>query len=135
MRSRNIQTVAHIILGLPEETPEMMRATGQALADLPLQGLKIHLLHLMKDTPLAEIYQDKPFDYLSRAEYADLVVDILEMMPPDVVIHRLTGDSPRNTLIGPEWSLNKWEVLNLIDRRFNERETWQGRGRGSLQSI
>ena len=135
LRSRNIQTVAHIILGLPEETPEMMRATGQALADLPLQGLKIHLLHLMKDTPLAEIYQDKSFDYLSRAEYADLVVDILEMMPPDVVIHRLTGDSPRNTLIGPEWSLNKWEVLNLIDRRFNERETWQGRGRGSLQSL
>ncbi len=135
LRSRNIQTVAHIILGLPEETPEMMRATGQALADLPLQGLKIHLLHLMKDTPLAEIYQDKSFDYLSRAEYADLVVDILEMMPPDVVIHRLTGDSPRNTLIGPEWSLNKWEVLNLIDRRFNERETWQGKGRGSSQSI
>jgi radical SAM protein (TIGR01212 family) len=135
LRSRNIQTVAHIILGLPEETPEMMRNTGRALADLPLQGLKIHLLHLMKDTPLAEIYQDKPFEYLSREEYADLVVDILEMMSPDVVIHRLTGDSPRNTLIGPEWSLNKWEVLNLIDRRFNERETWQGRGRGSLQSI
>lgn len=132
LQTRNIQTVAHIILGLPGETHEMMRATGQVLAQLPLQGLKIHLLHLMKDTPLAKNYRERPFEFLAPMEYADLVVDILEMMPPDVVIHRLTGDGPGNTLIGPEWSRNKWEVLNLIDSRFKERGTWQGKGRGSL---
>ncbi len=132
LRSREIQTVTHIILGLPGETHEMMRATGEAVAELPIQGLKIHLLHLMKNTPLAQIYEDKPFPYLTQHEYIDLVVDILEKIPPDVVIHRLTGDSPRSTLIGPEWSLHKWEVLNNIDDRLIQRNTWQGRMRGNI---
>lgn len=132
LRKREIQTVAHIILGLPGETHEMMRATGETVAELPIQGLKIHLLHLMKNTPLAQVYKDKPFPYLTQHEYIDLVADILEKIPPDVVIHRLTGDSPRSTLIGPEWSLNKWEVLNSIDDRLVQRNTWQGRMRGNL---
>ena len=132
LRKREIQTVAHIILGLPGETHEMMRVTGETVAELPIQGLKIHLLHLMKNTPLAQIYKDKPFPYLTQHEYIDLVADILEKIPPDVVIHRLTGDSPRSTLIGPEWSLNKWEVLNSIDDRLVQRNTWQGRMRGNL---
>jgi len=131
LHNRGIMTVAHIILGLPGETHEMMQATGEALAKLPIQGLKIHLLHLMKNTPLAQIYAEKTFPYLTREEYVDLVVDILEQMPASVIIHRLTGDSPRSTLIGPEWSLNKWEVLNSIDNRLIERNTWQGRMSGN----
>lgn len=127
LQGKNIRTVAHMILGLPGETREEMLQTGEMLAKLPIQGLKIHLLHLMKDTPLAKIYEEEPFPFLSQPEYVDLVVDILEKIPPDVVIHRLTGDSPRKTLIGPLWSINKWEVLNSIDSKLSDRNTWQGR--------
>lgn len=123
----NIETCAHIILGLPGEVKDDMLQTAQTLAKLPLQGLKIHLLHLMKGTPLAKIYQQKPFPFLTQDEYVNLVVDILEILPPEMIIHRLTGDSPRNLLIGPQWSLNKWEVLNSIDKSLVIRDTWQGK--------
>ncbi|NLB53674.1 MAG: TIGR01212 family radical SAM protein [Syntrophomonadaceae bacterium] len=127
LQVRNIRTVAHMILGLPGETCEEMLQTGEILAELPIQGIKIHLLHLMKDTPLAKIYEKEPFPFLSQENYVDMVIKILEKIPPDVVIHRLTGDSPRRTLIGPTWSLNKWEVLNSIDSKLSDRNTWQGR--------
>lgn len=127
LQDKKIITVAHMILGLPGESPDEMRQTGDELAQLPIQGIKIHLLHLMTGTPLARIYEKKPFPFLSREEYVDLAVDVLEKLPARVVIHRLTGDSPRQTLIGPLWSLNKWEVLNSIDQRLYERDTWQGR--------
>lgn len=127
LRQRNIETCTHIILGLPGENDEDMVATGQAVAGLDIQGLKIHLLHLMRSTALAEYYERHPFPFLTREEYVDRVVDLLEMFPPDLVIHRLTGDSPRNLLIGPQWSLEKWKVLNHIDQRLVERNTWQGK--------
>lgn len=127
LRARSIETCAHIILGLPGETRQDMRETGEIVAALDIQGIKIHLLHLMQGTRLACMYQDSPFRFLEPLEYADLVIDLLEILPPRVVIHRLTGDSPRNLLIGPKWSLNKWEVLNLIDQRLEERNTWQGK--------
>jgi hypothetical protein len=127
LREHNIETCAHIILGLPGESSEDMLATGKAVAKLPIQGLKIHLLHLMKNTPLAKMHEKKPLDFLSREEYIKLVVDILKYLPPEMVIHRLTGDSPRDLLIEPRWSLNKWEVLNLIDKRLVKLNTWQGK--------
>lgn len=127
LQSRGIETCAHIILGLPGEQRREMLLTGQTVARLPLQGLKIHLLHLMKGTPLEKVYRKKPFRFLEKDEYVELVADILEMLPPQVVIHRLTGDSPRELLIGPDWSLFKWEVLNSIDRCLEARDTWQGR--------
>lgn len=127
LREHNIETCAHIILGLPGESRKDMLASGKAMANLPIQGLKIHLLHLMKNTPLAKIHEEKALNFLSREQYIELVVDILEYLPPELVIHRLTGDSPRDLLIEPRWSLNKWEVLNLIDKRLLERNTWQGR--------
>lgn len=130
LRQRDIETCVHLILGLPGESRADMLASARAVADLPIQGVKLHLLHLMRGTPLAGIYQRKPFPFMSREEYVDLVVDILEMLPAGIVIHRLTGDSPRQLLIGPMWSLNKWEVLNEIDRRLAERNTWQGRRAG-----
>ncbi len=127
LRARNIETCTHIILGLPGESIEDMKQTGRKIAQMDIQGLKIHLLHLMQGTPLEEIYKKNPFAFLEADEYVELVIDLLEMLPPQVVIHRLTGDSPRNLLIGPTWSLNKWEILNRIDQRLVERDTWQGR--------
>ncbi len=127
LRQRNIETCTHIIFGLPGESQQDMMATGRTVAGLDVQGLKIHLLHLMQDTKLAEMFIHQPFPFLTREEYVDLVADLLEILPPDIIIHRLTGDSPRRLLIGPQWSLNKWEVLNRIDQRLIEKESWQGK--------
>ena len=127
LKERDIECCAHLILGLPGENRDDMMASALEVAGLPLDGVKLHLLHVIKDTPLGRLYQHRPFDTLSREEYVEIVVDILEILPDNMVIHRLTGDSPRRTLLEPQWSLNKWEVLNLIDRRLAERNTWQGK--------
>lgn len=127
LKKRNIACCSHIILGLPGEEKQDMLATAQALSILPIQGIKIHLLHLMKNTPLADIYARQPFTFLSQEEYIDLVVDILEILPPEMVIHRLTGDSPRDLLIGPKWSIRKRNVLNSIDQELIRRNSWQGK--------
>ncbi|MGI6412159.1 MAG: TIGR01212 family radical SAM protein [Syntrophomonadaceae bacterium] len=133
LQSRHIETCTHIILGLPGENRDDMLETALKVAALPIQGIKIHLLHLMKNTPLEAYYKNKPFPLLTREEYIGLVVDILEILPPEMVVHRLTGDSPRDLLIGPAWSLIKWEVLNGIDRSLIERDTWQGKKHQSNQ--
>ncbi len=127
LRARQINVCAHIILGLPGEDRDDMMATANAVASLPIQGIKLQLLHLMCGTPLAEIYEKKPFSFLSKEEYVDLVVSILEILPPQMVIHRLTGDSPRKTLIGPAWSMDKRSVLNDIDRQLLVKNSWQGK--------
>ena len=127
LRARNIDICAHVILGLPGEDLTDMMATAQALAMLPVQGIKIQLLHLMRNTPLADIYAKEPFPFLSQAEYVRCVVKIIEILPPDMVIHRLTGDSPRQLLIGPTWSLNKRAVLNAIDKELLIQNSWQGK--------
>ncbi len=127
LRSRGIQVCAHIILGLPGETRAEMLKTAQAVASLSLQGIKIHLLHVLKGTPLATIYQDEPFKLMTKEEYVSLVVDILEILPPEMVIHRLTGDGPPEDLIGPLWSRKKWEVLNAVDAELERRDSWQGK--------
>lgn len=127
LSQRRIAICAHIILGLPGETAADMMATGRAVAGLPIQGIKIHLLHLMRGTQLARRYESEPFPFLDQDDYVRLVVDLLEILPPEMVIHRLTGDSPRDTIIGPMWSLKKWEVLNAIDAELSRRDTWQGR--------
>lgn len=127
LRARGIRVCAHVILGLPGETKEDILATGQAAARLPLQGIKLHLLHVLKGTPLGLIYQREPFPLLTKEEYVSLVADILEILPPEMVIHRLTGDGPPEDLIGPLWSRKKWEVLNAIDAELERRDTWQGK--------
>jgi len=127
LRSRGIQVCAHIILGLPGESKTEMMQTAQAVADLPIQGIKIHLLHVLKGTPLAAIYQHEPFELMTKEDYVSLVVDILEILPPEMVIHRLTGDGPPEDLIGPLWSRKKWEVLNAFDAELERRDTWQGK--------
>lgn len=127
LRSRGIRVCAHIILGLPGETRTEMMETARAVAKMPLQGIKIHLLHVLRGTPLAEIYQREPFDFMTKDDYVSLVVDILEIVPSEMVIHRLTGDGPPDDLIGPLWSRKKWEVLNAIDAELERRNTRQGK--------
>lgn len=126
LRAREIRVCPHIILGLPGETREMMMETARRVAGMDIQGLKIHLLTVLAGTRLEDDYNRNRFALLEQSEYVDLVVDILEILPPQVVIHRLTGDSPRGILVGPDWSLKKWEILNQIDRELANRQTWQG---------
>lgn len=127
LQQRGIRVCAHMILGLPGETIEDMMVSARAIAELPLQGVKLHLLHVLKGTPLAKLYEREPFPLLSQEEYVTLVSDILEILPPQMVLHRLTGDAPRRDLIAPLWSLKKWEILNAIDRELEGRGTWQGK--------
>jgi uncharacterized protein len=127
LRKRGIRTCAHIIYGLPGETREMMLQTGEAVARMDVQGIKIHLLHLMKKTPMVRQYEAGLLRFLEKDEYVELIVDTLERLPPEMIVHRLTGDAPRDMLIGPMWSLKKWEVLNAFDAEMLRRGTWQGK--------
>lgn len=126
LASRNIPVIAHIILGLPGETQEMMKATVRHLASLPITGIKLQLLHVLRGTALADMYNASPFSIMGLEEYCELVIDCLELLPPNVVIHRLTGDGPRRLLLAPQWSTDKKRVLNTIHRRLRERNTKQG---------
>lgn len=122
-----IDIVCHMIFGLPSESKTQMLESIKYISNIKLQGIKLHLLHVLEETPLAQMYKDGKFETLSMNEYVQTVVDALELLPPDFVIHRLTGDGPKNTLIAPEWSINKREVLNRIERELALRSTYQGR--------
>ncbi|OEF99890.1 TIGR01212 family radical SAM protein [Vulcanibacillus modesticaldus] len=127
LRERNINVVVHIIVNLPGESLEEMMETAKAVAKLPIQGIKIHMLHLLKKTPLMKLYQDGKLTFMDKDTYIKLVVDILEILPPEMVIHRLTGDGPPDLLVEPRWTLKKWEVLNGIDWELERRNSWQGK--------
>lgn len=127
LRKHNIQICSHIINGLPLETPEMMMETAKEVAKLDVQGIKIHLLHLLRKTAMVKQYEKGMLEFMSSEEYIKLVCDQLEIIPPEMVIHRLTGDGPPDLLIGPMWSLNKWEVLNGIDAELKRRNSQQGK--------
>ncbi len=94
--------------------------------DNDIQGIKLHLLHLMTNTRMQRDYHEGRLKLLSQEEYVSIICDQLEIIPKDIVIHRITGDAPRDMLIGPMWSLNKWEVLNAIDKEMERRDSWQG---------
>ncbi|KUO63106.1 MAG: radical SAM protein [Gracilibacter sp. BRH_c7a] len=126
LRQRNIRVCAHIILGLPYENREEMLSTAKSLAGLSLQGIKIHSLHILKGTRLADSFLQEGFSLLTMDEYIILVSDILEILPPDIIIHRLMGDGPSSDVIAPEWTRKKWEVLNGIDREMERRNSCQG---------
>jgi radical SAM protein (TIGR01212 family) len=118
---------AHVILGLPGETPGHMRATADYLAGLPLDGVKLHLLYVIQATPMEDLYRSGQYQCLQQAEYADLVCDTIERLPARMVIQRLTGDPHRDELVAPQWALRKTETLNLIKKRLEDRDTWQGK--------
>jgi radical SAM protein (TIGR01212 family) len=125
-KKRGIRVCAHIILGLPGETRDEMLETAGILNDLDVDGVKIHLLHIMKETPLAELHRRGKVKLLDRDEYVGLVCDFLERLRPEISIQRLTGDGGRDHLIAPLWSLQKFEVLNAIDYELERRGTRQG---------
>lgn len=125
-KQRSLRICAHVILGLPGETTAEMLAMAEELNRLGVDGVKVHLLHVMRNTQLAEMYQRGEVKVLDRDSYAGLVCDFLELLDPRILIHRLTGDGGHNHLVAPLWSLKKFEVLNLIDAELARRETCQG---------
>ena len=126
LRKRNIDVVVHIINGLPYETKEDMLNTIKYLNKLDIQGIKIHMLSILKDTPLAKLYEKEHFHVLTKEEYIDIVIDQLELLKPEIVIHRITGDPDPNELIEPHWLIKKFCVLNDIDKEMVKRDTYQG---------
>jgi len=125
-KERGLRVCVHVILGLPGEDREAMLATADEMARLKVDGIKIHLLHVLKGTPLGDLYEEGKIPILTRDAYVPLVVDFLERLHPDTLIHRLTGDGPRDLLLAPLWSLKKWEVLNAIDDEMDNRDSYQG---------
>jgi hypothetical protein len=125
--ARGLNICAHVILGLPGETREMMMETARHLAVVAVEGVKIHALYVVEGTPLAEIYNRGGYRCLEREEYVGLVLDFLERLPPSLVIHRLTGDPMPDELVAPLWVREKSRTLNLMRKRFEERDTWQGK--------
>ncbi len=126
LRKRNIDVVVHIINGFPMETKENMLETIRHLNSLNIQGIKIHLLHIMKNTALGRMYETSPFPILTLEEYKDIVCDQIELLDPKIIIHRLTGDAPKELLIEPQWSLKKFVVMNEIDKELRNRQSHQG---------
>ena len=126
LRKRNINVVVHIINGLPYETKEDMLNTVKYLNTLDIQGIKIHMLSILKDTPLEKLYQKEHFKVLTKEEYIDIVISQLELLRPEIVIHRITGDPDPKELIAPTWLIKKFCVLNDIDKEMVKRNTYQG---------
>lgn len=126
LRKRNINVIVHIINGLPYETKEMMLETVKLLNTLDIQGIKIHMLHILKNTRLAELYKKEPFHVLTKEEYTNIVCDQLELLRPEIVINRVTGDPKVDDLIEPTWLTKKFTVLNEIDKEMVRRDSYQG---------
>lgn len=122
-----LDVCAHVILGLPGEDPEMMMETARHLAGQPIQGVKIHLLYVARETRLCEMHERGELRCLERGEYVRLVVDFLELLPPGVVIHRLTGEPVLSDLVAPAWAGQKSVNLKAIREELERRDTWQGR--------
>ena len=127
LRRRGIKVIAHLILGLPHETRGMMLESVNFVAKSGIFGVKLQLLHVLKGTPLADMYIKQPFELFTLDDYCDFVVDCIERLPKDMVIHRMTGDGPRSLLVAPLWSTDKKRVLNTINKKFEVRDTYQGR--------
>ena len=128
LKEAGLETIVHVILGLPGEDAARSLETVSYLADRRLgDGIKLQLLHILKGTDLGQLYLQDPFPLYTMEEYIDLVVDCVELLPPEMVIHRLTGDGPKDLLIAPLWSRRKRLVLGSLYKRFRERNTWQGR--------
>lgn len=119
LKERGIETIVHVILGLPGESHEQMLKTVKYVGDSGVQGIKLQLLHVLKGTDLADDYLAGEFECLTIDEYVSIVCDALRILPDDIVIHRMTGDGDKKTLIAPEWSKDKKRVLNLLKKSTN----------------
>lgn len=125
LKARNLQVIVHTILGLPFESREDILETIDYIGSKPVDGIKLQLLHVLKGTDLADYLGQ--FHILSMEEYTDLVITCLERLPQDMVVHRITGDGPKNILLAPLWSGNKKASMNQINQELKLRDTWQGR--------
>lgn len=126
-KNRGIKICAHVILGLPDEEKSHMIETANAIGDMGIDGIKIHLLYVVKGTKLDQRYRAGQYRCLSQAEYVDIVCDFLEHLPKNMVIQRLTGDPHPGELVAPKWSLKKAETLRLIKEALEKRDSWQGK--------
>lgn len=128
LKTAGITVIVHVILGLPCESREMMLDTVRFLGAMhpAIDGIKLQLLHILKDTPLADLYKSEPFPIMSLEEYLSLVADCVRLLPPHIVIHRLSGDGPKNLLIAPQWSGNKRLVLNSMTGYLKKTNAYQG---------
>ncbi len=126
LRERKINVIVHIINGLPYETKDDMLNTVKYLNKLDIQGIKIHMLSVCKDTALERMYEKEKFHILTKDEYIDIVINQLELLRPEIVIHRITGDPKVEDLIEPKWLIKKFCILNDIDKVMKERNCFQG---------
>ena len=127
LENTSIRTCLHVMNGLPFESKEDMLKTIKDISHLPFHAIKIHMLHVLKDTALGDLYETEPFPLLGREEYIELIVRQLEILREDIIIQRLTGDPIKEDLLAPEWLLNKTTILNDIDKLMRKENTWQGR--------
>lgn len=127
LKERGIEVIVHLIMGLPGETKDVMLSSVKYIAQLPVDGVKLQLLHVLKGTDLYNLYRKKPFHILTLEEYADIIADSLAFLPPEMTIHRLTGDGPADLLAAPLWSRDKRRVLNTINHTLRSRDLWQGK--------
>lgn len=125
LHSIGVQIIVHIIIGLPNETREDILGSVAYVSQLPIQGIKLQLLHVIKGTDLAKHLDE--FHVLTMEEYVDLVIACLEILPDHIVVHRITGDGPKALLLAPAWSCKKRQVMNRINQELAKRNTWQGR--------
>jgi radical SAM protein (TIGR01212 family) len=123
---RGLFICTHVIAGLPGESREDMIETARAVADLSVDGIKIHSLLVLRGTEVGRLYEKGKISLLSQEEYVSTVCDILEILPPETVIQRITAEGYRDIYLGPDWAANKLKVLNAIDREMEKRDTWQG---------
>lgn len=127
LRAAGIEVITHVILGLPGEDLDRMLDTIRYLNTRDIQGIKLQLLHILKGTDLAVLYEQGAFSVLTQEEYIHTILSCVELLRPDIVVHRLTGDGPKDLLIAPTWSSAKRQVLNSVHRAFRLNDTWQGR--------
>lgn len=125
-QGRNLNICAHIILGLPNEGKKQLRKTAKAIANLGIDGIKLHLLYVIKGTWLEKLYEKKKYTCLEQQEYIDTVCDFIEYMPANIVIQRLTSDPHPRELVAPQWALNKQETMDLIKQTLENRDSYQG---------
>jgi len=127
LHQAGIPVITHVILGLPGETAEHMLCTISHLNSIGTWGIKLQLLHVLKGTDLAALYEQGTYVPLTRDVYLDLVIDCLEHLNPHTVVHRVTGDGPKDLLLAPLWSLNKRDVLNSLHHTMKRNNSYQGR--------
>ena len=132
LKAAGLTVITHVIFGLPGETREDMLGTVRYLAktDPPPDGVKLQMLHVLRGTVLGEAYEKEPFAMMSLREYAELIAESVSLLPKETVLHRMTGDGPKRLLLAPEWTKDKKNVLNTINRAIRQTEVQQAAGKG-----